>query len=207
MKQNFFLGLTLLVNLVFFPLESKAITPYRELRYQGVVGQTSYYTCGPAAIATLLIHYYGIETSEQEILELSKEAMKKRGQDPDQGKGIDALTLQEALKAKGISAQGMKISPQNLADYFNRGGVPIILHVTNPQLHYIVAIAMFNDWVVIADPSWGRKIIHFDELIKDKGFEGVLLIPLTPRNLLTQVRQEQNQTLNWAENRLYKLGK
>ncbi len=209
MNQAFFLSLTLFVNIGFLalPVESKAITPYRDIRYQGVVGQTSYYTCGPAAIATLLIYYYGIETSEKEILELSHQAIKDRGKNPEDGKGINALALQQALAAKGISAQGMKISPQNLADYFNRGGVPLILHVTNPQLHYVLAVGMFGDWVVIADPSWGRKIIHLNDLIKEKGFEGVVLIPTTPRSLLKQVRQEQNQTLNWAENRLYRLGK
>ncbi|MEO1430329.1 MAG: hypothetical protein AAFV71_14945 [Cyanobacteria bacterium J06633_8] len=31
--------------------------PYRTLRYQKVIGQTEWYTCGPAAIATLLIYY------------------------------------------------------------------------------------------------------------------------------------------------------
>ncbi len=37
MKQNFFLSLTLLVNMGFMalPIESKAITPYREMRFQG----------------------------------------------------------------------------------------------------------------------------------------------------------------------------
>jgi predicted double-glycine peptidase len=29
-------------------------TPHRDLRYQGVVGQTDWFTCGPAAVVTLL---------------------------------------------------------------------------------------------------------------------------------------------------------
>jgi len=181
--------------------------PYRNIRYQGVVGQTSYYTCGPAAVATLLRYYYGINTSETEILDLSHQAIKESGKNPEAGKGINAFALQKALAKKGISSKGIKSVPAKLSDYFNRGGVPLILHVTKPQLHYVLAVGMIGDWVVIADPSWGRQIIHLNDLINDKGFEGVTLIPLTPRTLLSQVKQEQNNTLDWAKNRLYRLGK
>ncbi|MFM7408997.1 MAG: C39 family peptidase [Cuspidothrix sp.] len=180
---------------------------YRNIRYQGVVGQTSYYTCGPAAVATLLRYYYGINTSETEILELSHQAIKETGKNPEEGKGINAFALQKALTNKGILSTGIKILPAKLSDYFNRGGVPLILHVTIPQLHYVLAVGMIGDWVIIADPSWGRKIIHLNDLIKDKGFEGITLIPLTPRTLLSQVRQNQNNTIDWAKNRLHRLGK
>ncbi|MTJ48912.1 C39 family peptidase [Dolichospermum sp. UHCC 0259] len=181
--------------------------PYRNIRYQGVVGQTSYYTCEPAAVATLLRYYYGINTSETEILELSNQAIKESGKNPEEGKGINAFALQKALAKKGILSRGIKILPATLSDYFNLGGVPLILHVTIPQLHYVLAVGMVGDWVVIADPSWGRKIIHLNDLINDKGFEGVTLIPLTHRTLLSQVKQEQNNTLSWAKNRLHRLGR
>lgn len=201
---------SLTLNIIIFTINStsaNAITPYRTIRYQGVVGQTSYYTCGPAAVATLLIHYYKIDTTENEILELAHQAIKERGKDPEEGQGINALALKEALADKGIPSRGIKIKPETLPNYFNRGGVPLILHVTQPQLHYVLAIGMIGDWVVIADPSWGRKIIHLNALINDKGFQGITLIPLTPRPLLSQIKQEQVKTLTWAKNRLRRLGK
>ncbi|MFM7372288.1 MAG: cysteine peptidase family C39 domain-containing protein, partial [Sphaerospermopsis kisseleviana] len=132
---------------------------------------------------------------------------KETGKNPEEGKGINAFALQKALTNKGILSTGIKILPAKLSDYFNRGGVPLILHVTIPQLHYVLAVGMIGDWVIIADPSWGRKIIHLNDLIKDKGFEGITLIPLTPRTLLSQVRQNQNNTIDWAKNRLHRLGK
>jgi predicted double-glycine peptidase len=184
-------GMLILGILNFTSISTIALpTSYRTIRYQEIVGQTSYYTCGPAAVATLLIYYYGIDTSENEILELSHQAIKERGQDPEEGKGINVLALQKSLADKGIRSKGMKIPSEKLPDYFNSGGVPIILHVTKPQLHYVVAIGIIGNWVLIADPSWGRKIIHLNDLINDKGFEGVTLIPLTPRNLLNHVRRE-----------------
>lgn len=201
--------LTLILGILNFTNSTAIALPqsYRNIRYQGVVGQTSYYTCGPAAVATLLRYYYGINTSETEILELSHQAIKESGKNPEDGKGINAFALQKALTSKGLLSRGIKIPPANLSDYFNRGGVPLILHVTIPQLHYVLAVGMIGDWVIIADPSWGRKIIHLNDLIKDKGFEGITLIPVTPRTLLSQVRQHQNNTIDWAKNRLQRLGR
>ncbi|WP_194165372.1 cysteine peptidase family C39 domain-containing protein [Deinococcus terrestris] len=38
---------------------------------QSVVGQTTDFTCGPAALATLLTHYYGRPASEEAFTERS----------------------------------------------------------------------------------------------------------------------------------------
>ncbi|BFH76753.1 hypothetical protein TthTF19_19080 [Thermus thermophilus] len=43
---------------------------YRSLRYTHVVGQTDWYTCG-AVVATLLTHYYGDPTTEEEVLKVA----------------------------------------------------------------------------------------------------------------------------------------
>jgi predicted double-glycine peptidase len=50
---------------------SETLIPYRDLRYEEVVGQAAWYPCGPAAVATLLTFYYGLLTSEAEALELA----------------------------------------------------------------------------------------------------------------------------------------
>src|ERR671925_1893239 len=42
----------------------------KELRDQYVVKQQLDYSCGAAALATLMVYYYGEETSEDEILNL-----------------------------------------------------------------------------------------------------------------------------------------
>ena len=44
-------------------------TPHRPLRYTHVTGQTDWYTCGAAAVSTLLTYYYGDEVSEREVLQ------------------------------------------------------------------------------------------------------------------------------------------
>ena len=122
--------LLLLIELLFQPL------PHRDLRYEWVVGQADWYTCGPAAVATLLTHYYGIATTEAEALDLAEGFMVAAGREP--GQALTALALRQTLEAKGIPTRGYRVSPEALADYFARGGLPVILHLTEPQSNCVV---------------------------------------------------------------------
>ena len=151
----------------------------------------------------MLIYYFGIETSEFEILELSEEFMRKRGQEP--GYGITALALKQALQAMGIETRGIRVTPVALADYFRRGGLPLILHVSHPQEHYLVVIGMIGEQVVLADPSWGRAIIPFSILAEEKWESGVVLVTVPSAELVQRVRAQQERTLAWAVERLSRL--
>ncbi|MGK7902466.1 MAG: C39 family peptidase [Hormoscilla sp.] len=186
------------------PSLANPITPYRTLRYEGVVGQTTYYTCGAAAVATLLTHYYDRPTTEAEILALSETAMAESSKILEET-GITALALIQALDDRGIQARGMRLTLTSLAEYFGNGGLPVVLHVTKPQMHYVLAVGMVGDWIILADPSWGRRIQPLDALVNEQGFSGVTLVPVPPENLIFTVKEQQNETLSWAESRLVTL--
>lgn len=200
----FTLHLVSIIWFIVFPTVANSITPYRTLRYEGVIGQTSYYTCGPAAVATLLTHYYDRPTTEAEILALSETAMAESGKIPEET-GITALALIQALADRGIQARGMRLTLTSLAEYFGNGGLPVVLHVTKPQMHYVLAVGMVGDWIILADPSWGRRIQPLDALVNEQGFSGVTLVPVPPENLIFTVKEQQNETLSWAESRLVTL--
>lgn len=201
---SLFINVVCILGAVALPSFANSITPYRTLRYEGTIGQTSYYTCGPAAVATLLVHYYGQATTENEILELSEKAMAGSDKKPEE-RGITALALRQALGSKGIRARGMRLTLESLTDYFQKGGLPIILHVTKPQMHYVLAVGTVGDWVVLADPSWGRRVQLLSALLEEQGFSGVTLVPLPPEGFISTARKEQSETLTWAESRLARL--
>ncbi|HEY9701170.1 MAG TPA: cysteine peptidase family C39 domain-containing protein [Allocoleopsis sp.] len=206
MKIKYFI-LTIIIFICIITENKQAIArpiPYRILRYENVVGQADWFTCGAASIATLLKYYYGIDTTESEILNLAIKAMEGTGKDPRKN-GLTLLSMQQALTGKNIRSKGLKISPQDLKNYFQKGGLPLILHVTKPQLHYIVAIGMINDWLIIADPSWGRRILPLNTLIQDKGFEGIVLITIPQNSQINQIKINQFNALKSAENRLENL--
>lgn len=203
-KALYLLSWVLSLACVAPPTIAVPITPYRTLRYEGVIGQTSYYTCGPAAVATLLTHYYGQPTAESEILELSEKAMEGSGKSAEE-RGVTALALRQALANKNIQARGMRLSLASLTDYFRQGGLPVVLHVTKPQMHYVLAVGIVGDWVILADPSWGRRIQPLGALVNEQGFSGVTLVPLPPENLISTAKEQQSETLRWAEFRLARL--
>ncbi|OUM99846.1 MAG: hypothetical protein BAA04_03015 [Firmicutes bacterium ZCTH02-B6] len=176
---------------------------WRELRYEGVVAQSDWYTCGPAAAATLLHHYFGIPATEEEMLELALGAMADGGQNP--GAGIHAAALVRSLTEKGLPVRGYRVEPGSLAAYFRQGGLPVIVHVTRPEPHYVVAVGLVGDWVLLADPSWGRRLVRWDELAEEKGYSGVALVPLPQTELAARARALQEEALSWAAGRLAQL--
>lgn len=206
MKRDLFAGIVCVVALSCFSAQSgESLSSFHELRYEGVVGQTNEYTCGAAAVASILTYFYGISTSESEILNLAKEAMQMRGEEPSQGHGLTAYDLKKGLEAEGIEANGFQVTPQALRDYFVRGGLPVIIHLTKPEKHFVVAVGMAGNQIVLADPSWGRSIIPFTVLISERGYSEVVLVPIPSPELAIRAEIEQKKTLVWAQERLIAL--
>ena len=179
---------------------------YLELRYEGVTGQTEWYTCGPAALATLLTQFYGLEDAgELELLELSLQAMEGSGKNVEET-GVTALALKQVTEAKGVAAKGFSVTMEELRAYFGGDGLPLVIHVTRPQFHYVLAIGLVEDQIVLADPSYGRRILPFSSLVYEKGFSGVVIATSPNEALAQRAKRVQSETLLWAARRLERLG-
>ncbi len=178
---------------------------YLDLRYTNVIEQSNEYTCGAAAVATLLTYFYGIHVTEQDILNMIYESMRARGKKPNKEQGLTAYDLKEALKAKWITSKGFLVKPAALQDYFSRGGLPVIIHLTKPEKHFEVAVGMIGDHIVIADPSWGRSVTPLVLLVKQRGYDGVVLVPIPSSEISLRVASEQRNFLDWAKLRLTRL--
>lgn len=183
---------------------------YRPLRYTHVVGQTDWYTCGAAATATLLTYYYGDPATEGEILEVAIKETERSGKDPL--KGLTALSLKRALEQRGYAVKAYRVNLEQLADYFRRGGLPVVGHVTRPQIHFLVIVGIVDPpqggppQVLLADPSWGRRIVSLEALVTEKGFSGVILLAI-PRTKaqLKEAKALQAKELAWARAELFRL--
>ncbi len=206
MKVYIVVVIGLCLSLVSHLILAKAPSvSYLDLRYTDVVEQSNEYTCGAAAVATLLTYFYGIPTSERDVLNLVYESMRTRGEKPEQGRGLTAYDLKVAMEAKGLKTKGFLVKPAALQDYFARGGLPVIIHLTRPEKHFEVAVGMIGDHIVIADPSWGRSAMPLMLLVKQRGYDGVVLVPIPSSELARQVVARQREILKWAALRLTKL--
>lgn len=189
-----------------FTLASRVVDSHRDLRYQQVVGQTDWFTCGAAAVATLLRYYYGKEVGEAQVLALSLRFMQKPEAEV-RLVGINALALRQSMQSLGLASRGFRLTLEQLADYFRRGGLPVVLHTTRPVDHYLVAVGMVGSQVVVADPSWGQRILPLEALSLEKGFTGVALVPTPSKELIPLAQARQRHTLNWAAGRLDQLSR
>ena len=175
-------------------------TPLKALRAEGVVLQTDWWTCGAAALATLH-RLLGLPAEEGEMLAL---ALRHMG-DRDPRAGLTALALARASAERGLPLRGFRLDPQALQTHFARGGLPLVLHVTRPEPHFVVAVDSVGDWLLLADPSFGRRLLPLAALLPEKGWTGVVLAPEAPLPAALQGRAAQREWRAWAQARLRSL--
>ena len=132
----------------------------KELRDRYVVKQALDYSCGAAALATLLIFYYGDMTSEAEILTMLKDQLTPEELAIKAERGFSLLDLKKVALKKGYRAAGFKLTPQQLM----RLVAPVIVFV-EPQgyKHFSVLRGMQHGMVYLADPARGNLRMRIDQ--------------------------------------------
>jgi predicted double-glycine peptidase len=129
------------------------IVSVREMRFQTTLRQQYDFSCGSAALATLLTHHYGYPVTEQEVFG----QMYLRG---DQAKirkeGFSLLDMQRFLAARGFRADGFQLPLQKLIE----ARLPAIVLVVDRGYHHFVVIkGAADDRILIGDPSAGTRVL------------------------------------------------
>jgi len=125
----------------------------RELKVRSVVLQKYDFSCGSAAIATLLTYHYGNPISE----EVAFRAMFDDGnQLKIQQEGFSLLDMKRFLEAHGYLADGFEVS---LDEVVNAGIPAIVLIVDNGYHHFVVIKGMRDNKVLLGDPAVGLRVV------------------------------------------------
>jgi predicted double-glycine peptidase len=153
------------------------VTSLKEARYLSTVHQRYDFSCGSAALATLLTYHYQDTVSEQEVILW----MYKQG---DRAKirkeGFSMLDMKHYLEANGYRADGFYVTLDQLAE----AGVPAIVLVNiKGYNHFVVVKGVTDKRVLVGDPSAGIRIVPRDEFVKM--WNGLVFI-IRNRNILTQ---------------------
>jgi uncharacterized protein len=149
------LGLVLLVVSVGQAAERTTVTRHslRELRDRYVVKQRLDYSCGAAALATLIRYYFGEPTSEAEILRLMAARLSPEELRLRETRGFSLLDLKRAAAALGYQAAGFKVTVEDLA----RLAAPVIVFVQPLDYqHFAVLRGVSGGRVFLADPARGN---------------------------------------------------
>jgi predicted double-glycine peptidase len=126
-------------------------------RFLSVVRQQYDYSCGSAALATLLTYHYNRPTKEEDVFI----SMFNTG---DQAKiqkvGFSLLDMKRYLERRGLKADGFKMTFEKLAEI----AAPAITLVTmNGYKHFVVFRGFEDGEVVIGDPALGSRILRVEQ--------------------------------------------
>lgn len=128
-------------------------TSIREARFGSTIRQQFDFSCGSAALATLLTHHYGFSVNEATVFD----AMYRSG---DQAKirveGFSLLDMKRYLAANGFEADGFQEPIDKLAE----AGIPGIVLINEAGYNHFVVIKGLRDGrVLLGDPAGGTRAL------------------------------------------------
>lgn len=125
----------------------------KEARFISTLRQQYDFSCGSAAVATLLSHHYGLKVDEAAVFQ----SMFERGnQDKIRREGFSMLDMKLYLDNKGFIATGIEAS----LDELGKANVPAIALINESgYAHFVVIKGLRPGEVLIGDPAAGTRVL------------------------------------------------
>jgi len=159
----------------------------QEAKFAQVVRQQYDFSCGSAALATLLTYHYGKDTNEQDAFGAMYAAGDK---EKIAAAGFSLLDMKSYLESIGYKADGYQTTLETLQN----AGVPAIALISyRGYRHFVVIKGIQDDEVLVGDPALGIKFMsraEFESIWEN----GVLFII---KNKPEVGQQHFNQTNEW----------
>jgi predicted double-glycine peptidase len=129
----------------------------KELRFRSTIRQHYDFSCGSAALATLLTHHYGIPVTEQEVFQ----DMYARGDKAKIKKeGFSLLDIKGYLESRGFQADGFVAELEQLS----AARIPAIALIKEHGYHHFVVVKGLRDGrILMGDPSVGTRALPHDK--------------------------------------------
>ena len=157
------------VNFPYTGFEVK-VANFKELRLSRVVKQNYDFSCGSAALATLLTYSYDKPTDEQQTFT----RMYAVGDQPHiQKVGFSLLDMKKYLDSRGIRSDGYKLS----IDQLQKLKMPVITLISpHGYNHFVVIRGWSKSSILIADPALGLRRVSISDF--EAMWNGVVFVLL-----------------------------
>lgn len=133
------------------------VTTFAERRFKTIYKQQYDFSCGSAALASLLTYHYDDTVDEQSVFT----DMYQNGDQPKiQKQGFSLLDIKLYLERRGYRSDGFKI---NLDQLVNANVPALTIINNNGYLHFIIIKGVNNEEVLVGDPALGVKVMPRDE--------------------------------------------
>lgn len=173
---------------------SQEIIPWDSQQTGRIIMQENDYSCGAAALATMMTYYFQNSVSELDILGDIEHLFNDDEKALIQSAGLSMTELGTIAQARGYQSAAIQLDPAALPDL---PGPIIIFLRTNEYRHFAVLREVVDGKARIADPSRGNITLTIDELLRDWHGETLVLgsegfgVP-KKHGLLAEVRAVHN---------------
>ena len=128
-------------------------TSIKEARFAATVRQQYDFSCGSAALSTLLTHHYKHPVSEGKVFE---EMFLQGDQTKIRVEGFSLLDMKRYLAEHGFEADGFQEPLEKLAS----ASIPAIVLINESGYnHFVVVKGMRNGRVLLGDPAGGTRAV------------------------------------------------
>jgi predicted double-glycine peptidase len=131
--------------------ESVVLEPMSQLQFRNVIRQAYDYSCGSAALTTLLDYYLGRNLQERQVME----GLLQFGEADKivERRGFSLLDMKRFVTAIGYRSGGFRATFSDLDELEHPAIVPIEYAGFK---HFVVVRDVYNDHVFVADPALGN---------------------------------------------------
>jgi predicted double-glycine peptidase len=153
----------------------KSVRTMRDLRFRDLIPQKYDFSCGSAALASLLSAGYGMQTTEADLIR-----WMMHGADPREiiRNGFSMLDMKRYVESVGMRAHGFRVEP----DALYRLQMPVIaLLDLKGYKHFVVVKGAQAGRVFVADPALGHRVMNEQDFVQ--GWNGILLAVVGDRPL------------------------
>lgn len=132
---------------------SASLKSILDFRDENLIRQQYDYSCGAAALATLLRFGLGDPVTEQQIVSNLFAGLEQDDAETREREGFSLYDLQQVAQKRGYKAEGFRLQPQFISQL--QGPVIVFLE-THGYKHFAVLKGVRGDRVYLADPSRGN---------------------------------------------------
>jgi predicted double-glycine peptidase len=142
-----------------------------EIPYRSVIRQQYDFSCGSAALATLLTFHYGRPTPERTTFA----QMWKRGdQQAIRKLGFSMLDMKDYLRGIGLRAEGYRLKANDLTKLKRPA---IVLLNLNGFKHFVVVKGIRDGRVLVGDSMLGLNEYKLDDFLKVWNGIALMIVP------------------------------
>jgi uncharacterized protein len=136
------------------------VNSMQELHFANIVRQRTDYSCGAAALATILRYGYHLDVDERTVIDgmlgVADPSLVKQ-------RGFSLLDIKHYVELLGLRGRGYRVDASRLRSL--RVPVIVLMDVRGYR-HFVVLKQVHDDQVELADPILGNRTLQLDAFMK-----------------------------------------